>query len=101
MWPPPAARRCGTAALQSRIGYQVDLPHQVDVSVLHRVDVAGNQDCRVVDDDIQAAQPRNGLGDAALDTLQRTHVDGDRDRLAALGGDRLSDGVDGPREPRG
>lgn len=65
---------------------------------LHTLDRAGDEDRRVVDNDVELAEAFGRHLHAVRDAVQIAQVEDHRDRLAAGNGDLLDHGVNRPRQ---
>ena len=70
---------------------EIDLTHEVDVAILHRINVTRDEDHGVIHDDLAAAQFRDRAFDIGSDALRIAHVRGDDDGVATFVADGLGD----------
>jgi hypothetical protein len=91
----------GDAGLRAEEGAAgVDLVHEV-VALHRRLEGAGEADGRgVVDEHVDAAEARDGLGDGGVDLRLVAHVDREREGAAAGLFDLARGGVNGARQLR-
>ncbi len=78
---------------------QVDLPAELDVTRLDRLQGARNEDRGVVDQDVEPAVGRDQVRHGGRNALGVTQVEQDRAGFAACGDDLGRDRVDGARQP--